>query len=187
MLKAVLRKRFLALRNELTIHQVEELSLALANQVLKAPIWNKTYYHIFLPILEKKEIDTGDILTILQGKDKNIVLPKMCANGTLKHYLLTDNTVIKTNSWHVPEPVDGILISPAQLEVVFVPLLAFDKTGNRVGYGKGYYDRFLAECPKEVLKVGISFFEATPEQITDCIATDIKLDYCVTPNNIYTF
>ena len=73
------------------------------------------------------------------------------------------------------------------LDVVFVPLLAFDNKGNRVGYGGGYYDRLLQKCKKETLKIGISFFEAEQYTIQDIASTDVTLDYCVTPNTIYSF
>jgi 5-formyltetrahydrofolate cyclo-ligase len=70
--------------------------------------------------------------------------------------------------------------------VVFVPLLGYDVQGNRVGYGKGFYDAFLSQCKKDVVKIGLSFFE--PEQeITDVLNTDIRLDYCVTPTTVYSF
>jgi 5-formyltetrahydrofolate cyclo-ligase len=72
------------------------------------------------------------------------------------------------------------------LDVVFIPLLAFDEKGNRVGYGKGFYDRFLAKCRPETVKIGLSFFEATPE-ITDVSPDDIRLDWCVTPEKVYSF
>lgn len=70
--------------------------------------------------------------------------------------------------------------------MVFVPLLAFDKNGDRVGYGKGFYDKFLKECKPEIIKIGLSFFEPE-EKIDGIFEEDIKLDYCVTPNEIYTF
>ena len=73
-----------------------------------------------------------------------------------------------------------------KIEVVFVPLLGYDLKGNRVGYGKGFYDRFLSECKPETLKIGLSFFE--PEElITDVFVEDVKLDYCVTPKETYQF
>ena len=76
-------------------------------------------------------------------------------------------------------------IEASKLEVIFVPLLAFDKVGHRVGYGKGFYDGFLKNCPNAV-KIGLSFFEAD-EKIKDIRPDDIALDYCLTPNQIYRF
>jgi 5-formyltetrahydrofolate cyclo-ligase len=104
----------------------------------------------------------------------------------MSHYLLTDSTKIKKNKWNIPEPIDGISITPEQVDVVFIPLLAFDTLGNRVGYGKGFYDKFLATCRPETIKIGLSFFEGT-EGIIDVFENDISLDYCVTPKSIYTF
>jgi len=70
--------------------------------------------------------------------------------------------------------------------VVFIPLLAFDEEGHRVGYGKGFYDSFLAECKPETLKIGLSFFEAETK-IEDVFDGDMALDYCVTPKQVYRF
>lgn len=185
MLKTDLRTKYTTLRKQLSEEEVTEFSLLIANQILEIPIWDFSFYHLFLSITEKKEIDTSYILTILQGKDKNVVLPKMNGNS-LEHYLLTDNTLVRKNSWNVPEPEGGIAIDTKQLDVVFIPLLAFDDYGNRVGYGKGYYDRFLHQCNNDIIKVGLSFFEAVP-QIENVFENDIPLDYCVTPKKIYKF
>lgn len=187
MTKAELRKKYKILREGLSSNQVDNLSIAIANQLLKLPIWEYTYYHLFLSIEEKKEVNTDYILNILSGKDKNIVVSKSdFKSGTMTHYLLTDNTVIKKNSYHIPEPVDGIEIPSNKLEVVFVPLLAFDNHGNRVGYGKGFYDRFLSKCTPETVTVGLSFFEVE-DSITDIHKDDVTLNYCVTPKTIYRF
>ena len=67
-----------------------------------------------------------------------------------------------------------------------MPLIIADKFGNRVGYGKGYYDRFLKKCDKEIIKVGLCFFDVI-EKIVDITVNDIKLNYCVTPNKIIKF
>ncbi|KGK31102.1 5-formyltetrahydrofolate cyclo-ligase [Cellulophaga sp. E6(2014)] len=186
MIKKDLRLTYTSRREKLSPDELIDSSISIANNLLQLPIWNKNNYHLYLSISEKKEIDTSFILSILQGKDKNVILSKMLDSHTLQHYLLTDNTLIKKNKWNVPEPVDGIEIPTKSIDVVFIPLLAFDALGNRVGYGKGYYDKFLADCNENCLKVGLSFFEAA-DTITDILATDIKLDYCVTPNKTYTF
>lgn len=186
-MKNKLRKKYLSKRNELTPDQIEEFSLEIANKLLQLPIWDLEYYHLFLSITEKKEIDTEFILHILQGKDKNIILSKSDFNTRKLHnFLLTDTTVIRKNKWNIPEPIDGIEISSEKIEVVFVPLLAFDLNGHRLGYGKGFYDIFLASCKPEVIKVGVSFFEAE-NMIPELEISDIALDYCVTPNKTYIF
>lgn len=187
MLKSKLRQIYKQKRKALSLETIENESLAIANQLLELPIWNWSFYHIFLSITEHKEVNTQCILNILSGKDKNIVISKTdFENLQMHHYLLLDSTVIKKNSWNIPEPVDGITILPTQIDVVFVPLLAFDLQGHRVGYGKGYYDKFLSECRPDTLKIGLSFFEAE-HQIQDVYPTDIPLDYCVTPHQIYSF
>jgi len=187
MLKKELRAKYKALRNKLSENDVEEMSLAIANKVLTLPIWEKTYFHIFLPITEHKEVNTEYILHLLSGKDKEIVVSK-CDFGSchLIHFLLTDNTKIKKNEYNIPEPVDGLEVPTSKIDVVFVPLLAFDKTGHRAGYGKGFYDKFLTGCKPETIKIGLSFFE--PEElIKDVFENDVKLDYCVTANEVYRF
>ena len=70
--------------------------------------------------------------------------------------------------------------------MVFVPLVAFDELGNRVGYGKGFYDEFLKNCSKDTIKIGLSFFEAEAV-ISDIELHDVPLDFCVTPGKIYNF
>ncbi len=186
MLKQDLRSEYRNRRKSVSESTLLASSLAIANASLALPIWDFGYYHIFLPISQLKEIDTHFILTILQGKNKNVVLPKVTPNDSLKHYLLTDATKFRTNRWNIPEPVDGIEIQTDKIDVVFIPLLAFDKKGNRVGYGKGFYDTFLRECRKDVKKIGVSLFQAE-EAIDDINVYDIPLDYCVTPKKNYSF
>ncbi|REG99119.1 5-formyltetrahydrofolate cyclo-ligase [Flavobacterium aquicola] len=187
MLKKALRTKYKALRNQLSEIEIEEKSLAIANEILKLPIWDKTYFHVFLPIEEQKEVNTEFILHLLSGKDKEIVISKSdFESRNMTHFLLTDNTKIKKNEYNIPEPVDGIEVPAAKIDVVFVPLLAFDKKGNRVGYGKGFYDKFLSQCKPETIKIGLSFFDPE-ESILDIFENDVILNYCVTPNRVYEF
>ena len=187
MTKKELRKTYKAHRKDLSENQIEDLSLSISNQLLKLPIWANSFYHIFLAIEEQKEVNTDYILNILSGKDKNILISKSdFKTGNMTHFLLTDSTLIKKNDYNIPEPIDGIEISNDKIEVVFVPLLAFDSLGNRVGYGKGFYDRFLTNCKPETVKIGLSFFGPEVE-ISDVFESDVRLDYCVTPNKSYAF
>lgn len=187
MTKAELRKKYQLKRQALSLEDIENYSLQIANKILTLPIWNYSFYHLFLSIEEQKEVNTDFILNILSGKDKNIVISKSnFSTGNMSHFLLTDNTVIKKNNYNIPEPVDGIEIPSQKIDVVFVPLLAFDLQGHRVGYGKGFYDKFLPQCKLETIKIGLSFFEIETE-IEDVFESDMALDYCVTPKQVYRF
>jgi 5-formyltetrahydrofolate cyclo-ligase len=187
MTKKELRIKYKQLRNLLSNHDIEKMSLEIANQLVKMPVWEQKYFHVFLPIVEKKEVDTEFILHVLAGKDKEIVVSKSDFDYIeMTHFLLTDSTTFEKNQYGISEPVDGLIVPVEKIDVVFVPLLAFDKFGNRVGYGKGFYDIFLRECRPDTLKIGFSFFEAE-EEIEDIFEKDIKLDYCITPNRVYEF
>ena len=187
MKKSELRPKYKALRKQLSEIEIEEMSLAIANKIISLPIWEKTYFHIFLPITEHHEVNTEFILHLLSGKDKEIIISRSdFETRNMQHFLLTDNTKIKKNEYNIPEPVDGIEVPSAKIEVVFVPLLAFDQKGHRTGYGKGFYDKFLSECKPETIKIGLSFFEAE-ELIEDVFAGDVQLNYCVTPERVYRF
>ena len=187
MTKKELRLKYKELRLALSKDAIDEMSIAIANQVLKMNIWDKTYFHIFLPIESQNEVNTEFILHLLQGKDKEIVISKSDFE-TLKmtHYLLTDNTKIKKNEYNIPEPTDGLEVPISKIDVVFVPLLTYDKQGNRIGYGKGFYDIFLSNCNPETIKIGLSFFEPEVE-ISDVFEKDVTLDFCVTPKSIFKF
>jgi 5-formyltetrahydrofolate cyclo-ligase len=185
--KQELRVKYKELRKQLSENDIETMSLAIANLVLKLDIWDKTYFHVFLPIPSQNEVNTEFILHLLSGKDKEIVVSKSdFATREMTHFLLTDNTKIKKNEYDIPEPVDGLEVPTSKIDVVFVPLLAFDKSGSRVGYGKGFYDNFLSKCKPEVIKIGLSYFE--PEDvIADCNDIDVRLDFCVTATEIHKF
>lgn len=188
MLKTILRKQYKTKRNGLSTQEIDNLSMQIANRLLQLPIWNRTYYHLFLSIEELKEVQTEYILHILHAKDKEVVIPKSdFKNLELINYLLTDSTRIKKNEYNIPEPTDGIEVPHSKLDVIFIPLLAFDKKGNRIGYGKGFYDNMLNKCPTDCIKIGVSFFDATDTLIEDIFIGDIPLNYCVTPDKIYTF
>ena len=158
MFKKELRKFYKSKRSSLTNNEIEALSLSLANMVLKLDIWECSNYHIFFPIEKNSEIDTKLIIQVIQGKDKNVILPKLnLENKSFLNFLLTDATLLKENGLGISEPQSGIQINENQIEVVFVPLLCFDKSGHRVGYGGGYYDRFLKKCSENTIKIGVSF------------------------------
>jgi 5-formyltetrahydrofolate cyclo-ligase len=97
-----------------------------------------------------------------------------------------DDNIHVINRYGILEPSNGEIVDPLAIDIVMIPLLAFDQLGYRVGYGKGYYDRFLCKCRRDVIKIGFSFFEAEPV-IKDIDNYDVPLNYCITPLRVYEF
>lgn len=107
-------------------------------------------------------------------------------NHTITAHLTTEATVFKKNEWGIEEPVNTPVLDPLQIDLVFVPMLVCDARGYRVGYGKGFYDRFLPQCRPDTVKIGFSYFEPV-NSITDTHQFDVPLNYCITPKDIYEF
>ncbi len=184
--KAALRKKYKTLRSSISTSEIDKMSLAIANQALSLQIWQHTNYHIFLSIEGKAEVDTSYLLHILQGRDKTIGVSKAnFKTNSLTTMLLQENTKIKLSKYGIPEPQDGISLQPSIFDVVFVPLLAYDKKGNRIGYGKGFYDRFLAQCSSSCIFIGLSFFE--PEDSISTNNKDIPLSLVITPKSVHYY
>ena len=184
--KSRIRELYKQKRMQLSDSDVDTLSLEIANNCLKIPIWDAAYYHIFLPIQRHNEVNTEYLLHILQGKDKSVVLSKSnFETREMTHILLQENTIIRDTEFGIPEPLEGLEVLPEQLDVIFVPLLAFNEQGHRIGYGKGFYDRFLSKCRKNSLKIGLSFFDVDTSFIHE--NRDFPLDYCITPKKNYGF
>lgn len=147
--------------------------------------------HIFLPQSGKNEIDTWKMISALNTRYPGIriVVPRVIP-GTreMEHFLLTSETKLIDSRWKIPEPdpQTALKVSPQEIDAVLIPLLAFDQKGYRVGYGGGFYDRFLPQCRSDTLKIGLSYFEALEADI-DTDEFDVKMDFCITPLEIVAF
>ena len=181
------RKKYKDLRNKLSNQKIKKLSNQIFQQCLKLKIWNKQTYMLYKPIKTKKEVDTSNFFEILHSDSKNIIYPKInFETNTMNGLLFTNKTKFETNKYDIQEPSDNITFNPKMIELVFIPLLSFDIEGNRVGYGSGFCDKFLKECKSDILKIGLSFFE--PEiKIEDTNSSDVKLNFCITPQKIFSF
>src|SRR5690606_34746663 len=126
MLKKELRTKYKNLRAGITPPQASDFSLLLANQSLKIPIWDFFYFHVFLGSPQLKEVDTLPLITVLQARDKQVIVPRVNGPASMEHLLLADGTPFRTNRWGIAEPQDGIQVPEKQIQVVFLPLLAFD-------------------------------------------------------------
>jgi len=182
------RKKYKDLRNKLKADDLEAKSKAIARKFIESGLWkNCSSIHIFLSIPKENEINTNYIIHYFQANHPGI---KLCTsiideeNNELVHTVIDPSTGYTLNKWSIPEPLIIDKVSEDSIDLVVVPLLAFDLKGNRLGYGKGFYDKFLSKCKKDVKKVGISFFE--PEKET--LATDkwdIPLTHGISPDKVY--
>lgn len=192
MKKAALRKEFLQKRKKADERSLTEKN-ALITQNLEKYLHSKTFraLHTFLPQLNAREVDTFGIIDMLRKSfpAMRIATPYIVP-GTreMEHFLLTPFTHLVMNQWRIPEPdpTTSEKIAPEEIDIVLVPLLAFDRKGYRVGYGGGYYDRFLPQTRPECIKMGLSLFEEVDE-IEDIDEYDIPLDACITPERVYDF
>lgn len=145
--------------------------------------------HTFLPIIEKKEVDTWLIIDRIKREFPHIriSIPKVNAQtGMLDSFYFEGPHQLTTNRWGIPEPKQGVATESEKIDLVLIPLLAYDTKGHRVGYGKGFYDKFLTTCRPNSKKIGLSFFEAE-EEIKDTNVFDIRMDQCITPYGVINF
>ena len=183
MTKPQIRERYLKKRYQA---DPEHLTTQLGKIFSEKPI---KLLHSFIANRARHEVDTKRIRQILQTDFPGIqwVAPRMIP-GTkrMETYVWTDETELITNRHGIeePNPQTSQPVDSQAIDAVLVPLLAFDRQGHRVGYGGGYYDRFLTQCRVDTLKIGLSIFEPVQE-IEDVNEWDVKLDICVTPDRTY--
>ncbi|MCH2235550.1 MAG: 5-formyltetrahydrofolate cyclo-ligase [Crocinitomicaceae bacterium] len=138
---------------------------------------------LFTSLESKNEVNTWHFFNLSKV---NVYAPVMKANNTLQHIQISDNTEWEENNWGIKEPVSGAQISPDKFDFVIVPLLAADKRGYRTGYGGGYYDRFLAQCPKNCVFIGVGFYDLIDE-IEDVNEFDVPLHFYAQPEKLTKF
>jgi 5-formyltetrahydrofolate cyclo-ligase len=143
----------------------------------------------YWPLQQHTEVNTHLMTDYLLFRMPGLQIAYPAANfedHSMKLFIAGDDTEYKINRYGIAEPVNGMEIVPAAIDMVFVPLLAFDKKGYRVGYGKGFYDRLLAGCREDIIKTGFSYFEPV-DAINDISQFDVPLTTGITPNAIYEF
>jgi 5-formyltetrahydrofolate cyclo-ligase len=184
MKKQELRKIYKEKRSQLTFEEIKKLQKNIYQQIFDLDISKVKTVHLFLTLKKFKEIDTQPIIDYFRKSNKQIAV-SICNfhDTTLSHFYLEENTALELNKFGVPEPIHAEPINETLIDLVFVPLLISDKKKFRVGYGKGFYDRFLSKCRKNTLKIGLNFFEPIPE-IQDVNEFDIALDLLIVPNRI---
>ncbi len=186
--KNELRQDYRQLRKQLSGDDVNDLSRKITKQL---GIWLEgqeglTHFHLFFPIAKFNEVNTFYIQQLLEQQGKMLFTSQVNRDeNRLDTLQLPPDAAFFLDEWGIPVPQESVRVTSTKIQVVFVPLLAYDKSGHRLGFGKGFYDRFLASLEQPVLKLGLSFF--APEERIPVEAHDIPLDYCITPGQIWSF
>lgn len=143
--KNALRRRLRVLKQAMTPAEIAEKSNALCTMVLSSPEFQaaKTIYG-YLPF--NQEVNTLPLLEAALAMGKQVALPK-CYGSEMRFIHISDLSRVQASAFGAPEPAADAPIARDQQALVIVPGLAFDRQGHRIGYGGGYYDRFLAAEP----------------------------------------
>ncbi|KMQ66208.1 5-formyltetrahydrofolate cyclo-ligase [Chryseobacterium angstadtii] len=186
MLKAELRKKYMQKRKALSTDE----AFLLSEEILKRFL---SYFnpeagqkiHIFIPIEKLNEINTGIFIDAFLAENIRVFVPKIVGDQLISVEIDRD-TVYETSSWGISEPISNADSGIHHFDYVITPLLYCDQQGNRVGYGKGFYDGFFQNISPASKKIGVNYF-SPDEKIDDVWKNDIPLDYLVTPVEILSF
>jgi len=185
--KSESRHYFTQQREKLSPNQLRKDSEKICEHLFTHFNFEEKIVSLFLPIERKKEINTYIILEKAMSLGAVVSIPKAnFETSELSHYIYENKDQLTISKYGIPEPIKGKTLSIQKMNLILVPLLAIDKRGYRVGYGKGFYDRFLKKCPPQTALIGLSLFEPIDE-ITDLHTEDIPLHFCITPNGIIRF
>ncbi|MEN9547989.1 MAG: hypothetical protein RIR12_580 [Bacteroidota bacterium] len=189
MTKSAIRKIYKEKRHHLSILEKQKLDGLLLLQLQQLPLPFIAAFMNYWPLPESNEPDTHLFTNYLEFINPGVVTTyPICQFDTsyMQAAIVKHDTTFIPNAYGVFEPQNTSFLEAALLDIVLVPLLGFDKKGYRVGYGKGFYDRFLINCKASCIKIGFSYFDPLDE-ITDTNQFDVPLNYCITPETIYAF
>lgn len=187
MTKAALRALYRSKRMQISPGELQRLSETIIEQTLTHFQLEDKTISLFLPIELQKEVNTYLLWERAKNIGARIAIPKSNFETLeMRHYLFESTDQLEINDRGIPEPKKGKIIAADRFDIVFVPLLAVDKYGHRVGYGKGFYDRFLRKCAPGCQFIGLHYFDLE-ELISDVLPTDVRLNAVVTPEKVVRF
>jgi len=186
MKKSDLREVYLSKQKAISPEDRQAKSEAIADLFFKTfDLSGVKFLHSFIPIIKFNEVDTTLILGRVWRDHPyiQIVVPRVDREtNQMKSLRFDRDTELARSAWEIDEPVHDEAVADSDIDMVLTPGLCFDRDGHRVGYGKGFYDRFLKTCRPDCVKIGLSFFEPV-EKIDDAHDGDVALDFVVTPNS----
>ena len=189
MLKKAIRDMYLQKRINLTDEVWRDYSDALIANFSKLDIAPVHYLLSYYPLSDRKEFDISQCVPVVKSKWPQVKIgwPRIEPDmKSMEVYKVEEDGLYAKNKFNILEPINGEWMAPELIDLAFVPMVAFDSKGFRVGYGKGFYDRYLPRCKPTVIKVGFSFFDPV-ERIKDINDFDVPLNFCITPSRIYEF
>jgi 5-formyltetrahydrofolate cyclo-ligase len=190
MTKAELRKFYLNERLSLSNEEFEQYNRGIVNNFFsQLDLQPVKILHSFLPMENTKEPDTWRIINRIKKEFPRIriSIPKINVETLeIENFFFERHAQLKTNPWGIAEPEYGQPTSSDEIDMVLVPMLIADQTGHRVGYGKGFYDKFLATCKASCVPVGLCFYEPIA-RIDDVNELDMPLKHCATPVKVHHF
>ena len=189
MIKSTVRKEFLERRMNIHEEELRQQTVLIAFNFRKVILPPVRYLLSYNALASRHEFDVAVCEEILQEQNPvmRITWPKIHVDMLdMEAVQVEKDGLFIKNKFNILEPIGGAIVPPQNLDIIFVPLVAFDERGYRVGYGKGYYDRYLAQCRPDAIKIGFSFFDAV-EYIEDIDEFDVPLNFCITPHRIYEF
>ena len=191
-LKSHVRKSSKQQRNALSREEVQTKSQRIFEQWKSAfPLDHIEYLHLFMSIQQRNEVETElftQFLRTQHPKIKQIIPVVDPIADVLKHVHLSNEIVLEKSEWGIPEPkIETHPVAASKMDMILLPMLAFDDQGNRIGYGKGHYDRFLSQVKPDCIKIGLCFELGRYEGLLAAEPTDIPLDFVITEDKIYKF
>ena len=179
--KKISRKNALAKRNLLLPDEIEKMSQTIFERLIGMEEY-ELCGDILIYASFGSEVITDKIIDHALVMGKNVYLPRVNGND-MDFYMIASREELEEGSWHIPEPKPNVcnLFNSNANALVIMPLVAFDRNGDRIGYGKGYYDRFLYRHLTGT-KIGLAY--SLQECEIESEETDIKMDFVVTEKEI---
>lgn len=189
--KEALRKHYRQLREQLSnvelLQRSKQVSIHFFNHI---PLEQVRVLHTYLPMSSQRELDPLPIIGKLRREYphiKLVVSRALWQQRQMEHVYWEKEVKLQESKWGIPEPMGGQTCPAEKIDAVLVPLLAFDRFGHRLGYGAGFYDRFLASCAPHAISIGLSLFPPLEEPMPGIFPTDIPLTHCLTPDEVFVF
>ena len=179
--KSLIRKKFFLLRKR-NYFQIDEKFFNPIISLIKKQKKKVSNISLYYPCYY--EVDVLKILNLGFFKKTNFLLPKIKKNNSLDFFKWKKNDTLYLSKFGIPEPINSIKITP---DIILLPLLAFDKKKNRIGYGKGFYDKFLLKFlnkNKRIMTVGVAFSFQKHHKLP-VNKRDYRLDYIITEKGIF--